>query len=108
MSNELDSEMIACAKTLRAATGNQTEVTVYRRVTFSNTTTGPSADFQIFFGDIMNRGEWKWETVAGATLQEVLNLALKKIMEQGGERARARTQLETAAAKLGLKLVEAK
>ena len=106
MSNNTDSEMIACAKVIRTATNDETEVTVSRRVTISRIKPEPKLYFEIFFGDILNKSQWKWECAHADTLAEVQAMALDLVAAQGNERKRERQRLEEAAAKLGLQLVE--
>ena len=107
MSNNIDSEIIACAKVIHAATNHETEVTVARRVTISRIQPEPKLYFEIFFGDILNKSQWKWECAHADTLAEVQATALDLVAAQGNERKRERQRLEEAAAKLGLQLVEA-
>jgi hypothetical protein len=104
MNNE-DQKLIDCVETLRAATDGQTEITVSRRATFFPRT-GHVLDYNIYFGDVMSRGPWRWECATGATLQQALEDALTKVTAQGDERKRERQRLDEAAAKLGLQLVE--
>jgi hypothetical protein len=106
MSNDIDTELIACAKTLRGFV-NGAEVTVTRRVIINQLSATPALDYNILFGDILNRGPWKWECSSGATLQEAFDAAVAKIQAQGDERAREKAKLQGQAAKIGLKLVEA-
>ena len=76
MSNNIDSEIIACAKVIHAATNHETEVTVARRVTISRIQPEPKLYFEIFFGDILNKSQWKWECAHADTLAEVQATAL--------------------------------
>jgi hypothetical protein len=105
MSNNIDSEMIACAEVIRAAVNNETEVTVIRRVTISRIHLEPKFDFVIHFGDY-NNVAWKWECAIADTLVEAQAKALTQVTAQGDERKRERQRLDEAAAKLGLQLVE--
>lgn len=107
MSNNTDSEMIACAQILRAAVNNETEITVTRRITISNIYPAVQCDYVIFFGDIHNKATWKWECAQGETLEQAQAAALTQIEAQGNERKRDVAKLKEAAAKLGLTLVEA-
>ena len=104
MNNE-DQQLIDCAETLRAATDGRTEITVSRRATFFPHT-GQVLDYNIYFGDVMSRGPWRWECATGATLQQALEDALGKITAQGDERNRELAKLKESAAKLGLQVVE--
>jgi hypothetical protein len=63
--------------------------------------------FEISFGDIFNRTQWKWECAQADTLEEAQEKALALIAEQGDERKRELVKLQESAAKLGLQLVEA-
>ncbi len=105
MINDMDTELIACAKTLREAV-NGAEVTVTRRVTFNTLNTEPQLDYCVYFGDMLNRGPWKWECAQGKTLQAAFDAAMTLIVAQGDERERERTKLAEKASKLGFKLVE--
>jgi len=104
MNNE-DQQLIDCAETLRAATDGRTEITVSRRATFFPHT-GQVLDWNIYFGDVLSRGPWRWECATGATLQQALGDALDKITAQGDERNRELAKLKESAAKLGLTVVE--
>ena len=105
MNNE-DQNLIDCVQTLRAATDGRTEITVSRRATFFPHT-GQTLDYNIYFGDLLGRGPWRWECATGATLQSAFEDALARITAQGDERARELVKLKESAAKLGLQLVEA-
>jgi hypothetical protein len=105
MNNE-DQQLIDCVETLRAATDGKTEVTVSRRATFSPHSGTITTDYNIYFGDILGRGPWRWECATGAMLQGAFDEALTKITAQGDERARDLAKLKDSAAKLGLALVE--
>lgn len=104
MNNE-DQQLIDCVETLRAATDGKTEVTVMRRATFFPHT-GKILDYNIYWGDVLSRGPWRWECATGATLQQALEDALGKITAQGDERNRELAKLKENAAKLGLQVVE--
>ena len=108
MNNE-DQQLIDCVETLRAATDGKTEITVSRRATFFPHTphTGQVLDWNIYFGDMLGRGPWRWECAAGATLQQAFEDALTRITAQGDERKRELQRLQESAAKLGLQVVEA-
>ena len=101
--NDTDNEMQSCAKTLRTAVNNETEVTISRRLVLGEIA---KFDFCANFGDILNRGKRQWECVHADTLQECFDLALAQIMAQGNERNREVLALRESAAKLGLKIVE--
>lgn len=105
MSNNIDSEMIACAEVIRAAVNHETEVTVTRRVTISRIHLEPKFDFVIHFGDYISVA-WKWECAIADTLVEAQAKALTQVQDQGNERKRELQRLQEAAAKLGLQLVE--
>jgi hypothetical protein len=103
--NDTDNEMLKAAQELRAMTGNQTEITVARRIVISSDSK-PKWDYLIYFGDVINRGKWKWECAQTDTLEETLESIRKQITAQGDERKRELMRLEDSAAKLGLKIVE--
>jgi hypothetical protein len=105
--NETEQEMTWAAKELRFITSNQTEVTISRRVIISPINSGPKWDYLIIFGDLMNRGKWRWECAQAETLEAAMDITRAQIKAQGDEKARELLQLQDAAAKLGLKLVEA-
>ena len=102
-----DNEMLWAAKDLRFITSNQTEVTISRRVIISPIQSAPKWDYLITFGDLMNRGKWRWECAQAETLEAAMDITRAQIKAQGDEKARELLQLQDAAAKLGLKLVEA-
>lgn len=104
MNNE-DQQLIDCVETLRAATDGRTEITVSRRATFFPHT-GQVLDWNIYSGDILGRGPWRWECATGATLQQAFEDALTRITAQGDERKRELQRLQESAAKLGLQVVE--
>jgi hypothetical protein len=103
--NDTDNEMLKAAQELRAMTNNQTEITVARRIVISSDSQ-PKRDYLIYFGDVINRGKWKWECAQMDTLEETLENIRKQITAQGDERKRELMRLEDSAAKLGLKIVE--
>ena len=105
MNNE-DQNLIDCVETLRAATDGQTEILVSRRATFYPHT-GRTLDYNIYFGDLLGRGPWRWECATGITLQQAFEDALTRITAQGNERKREFQRLQESAAKLGLQVVEA-
>jgi hypothetical protein len=107
MNNDIDSQIIACAQIVRAAVNNETEVTVSRRVVISTIHPATKLYYDIFFGDIFNRTQWKWEVAQADTLAEAQDKALALITAQGDERKRELQRLQEAAGKLGLQLVEA-
>ena len=104
---DTENEMLWAAQDLRTITSNQTEVTISRRVILSPINSGPKWDYLITFGDLMNRGKWRWECAQAETLEAVVEMTKAQITAQGDERARKFIQLQDSAAKLGLKLVEA-
>ena len=106
MNNDIDSQIIACAQIIRAATNNETEVTVSRRVVISTIYPATKLYFDIFFGDIFNRTQWKWEVAQADTLAEAQDKALTLITAQGDEHKRELVKLQESAAKLGFQLVE--
>ena len=107
MNNDNDSNMEAAARNLRAATGNECEVTINRRVTI-NTSGQVFFDYCIYYsGDILNRAKWKWECANATTLPGTFDIALAQILAQGDQRSRDLAALKDSAAKLGLELVEA-
>jgi len=106
MENDDDNEMLWAAQDLRTLTSNKAEITISRRVTIKIGAIKPSWDYQITFGDILNRGAWRWECAQAETLEAVVEMTKAQIKAQGDERAREFLQLTDAAAKLGLKLVE--
>ena len=106
MENDDDNEMLWAAQDLRTLTSNQTEVTISRRIILSPINSGPKWDYMITFGDLMNRGKWRWECAQAETLESAVEIAKRQITAQGDERAREFLQLQDSAAKLGLKLVE--
>ena len=107
MENDDDNDMLWAAQDLRTITSNQTEVTISRRVIISPINSGPKWDYLITFGDLMNRGKWRWECAQADTLEAAMDITRAQITAQGDEKARELLQLTDAAAKLGLKLVEA-
>jgi len=105
--NETEQEMLWAAQDLRTITSNQTEVTISRRVIISPIDSEPKWDYLITFGDLMNREKWRWECAQAETLERAVDITRAQITAQGDEKARELLQLQDAAAKLGLKLVEA-
>ena len=106
-SMDIHRELLWAAQDLRTLTSNKAEITISRRVTIKIGAIKPSWDYQITFGDILNRGAWRWECAQAETLEAVVEMTKAQIKAQGDERARELLQLQDAAAKLGLKLVEA-
>lgn len=104
---DTENEMIWAAEDLRTLTSGKAEITISRRLTMKVGAIKPSWDYLITFGDILNRGAWKWECAQAETLEAVVEMTKAQITAQGDERAREFLQLQDAAAKLGLKLVEA-
>lgn len=106
MNNDNDNDMIACAQIVRAAVNNETEVTISRRFVISSIHPAVKSYFEISFGDIFNRTQWKWDCAQAETLAWVQEKALALIAAQGDERNRELQRLQDSAAKLGLQLVE--
>jgi hypothetical protein len=107
MNNDDDNEMLWAAQDLRTMTSCKAEITISRRVTIKIGAIKPSWDYQITFGDILNRGAWRWECAQADSLEAAMDITRAQITAQGDEKARELLQLQDAAAKLGLKLVEA-
>jgi hypothetical protein len=107
MENDDDNEMLWAAQDLRTMTSCKAEITISRRVTIKIGAIKESWDYQITFGDILNRGAWRWECAQADTLEAAMDITRAQITAQGDEKARELLQLTDAAAKLGLKLVEA-
>jgi hypothetical protein len=105
--NETEQEMTWAAKDLRTMTSCKAEIAISRRVTIKPSAIKEGWDFQITFGDILNRGAWRWECAQADTLEAAMDITRAQITAQGDEKARELLQLQDAAAKLGLKLVEA-
>ena len=106
MENDDDNEMLWAAQDLRTLTSCKAEITISRRLTMKAGAIPAGWDYLITFGDILNRGPWKWECAQAETLEAVVEMTKAQIGAQGDERAREFIQLQDAAAKLGLKLVE--
>ena len=107
MENDDDNEMLWAAQDLRTMTSCKAEITISRRVTIKPNAIKEGWDYQITFGDILNRGAWRWECAQAETLEAAMDITRAQITAQGDEKAREFMQLQDAAAKLGLKLVEA-
>lgn len=105
--NETEQEMTWAAKDLRTMTSCKAEIAISRRVTIKAGAIKEGWDYQITFGDILNRGAWRWECAQADTLEAAMDITRAQITAQGDEKARELLQLQDAAAKLGLKLVEA-
>ena len=105
--NNEEREMLWAARKFCTLTSCKAEITISRRVTIKQGAIKPSWDYLITFGDILNRGPWKWECAQADTLEQVVEMTKAQITAQGDEKARELLQLTDAAAKLGLKLVEA-
>ena len=105
--NDTENEMRLAAEDLRTMTSNQTEIRIARRVTIKTDAINEGWDYWISFGDILDRGPWKWQCAQAETLEQVVEMTKAQITAQGNEKARELLQLQDAAAKLGLKLVEA-
>jgi hypothetical protein len=99
--------MTWAAKDLRTMTSCKAEIAISRRVTIKPNAIKETWDYQITFGDLMNRGPWRWECAQAETLEAAMDITRAQITAQGDEKARELLQLTDAAAKLGLKLVEA-
>jgi hypothetical protein len=106
MENDDDNKMLWAAQDLRTLTSCKTEITISRRVTIKVGAIKEGWDYLIIFGDIMNRGPWRWECAQAETLEAVVEMTKAQMKAQGDERARELLQLQDGAAKLGLKLVE--
>ena len=104
---DIHRELLFAAQDLRTLTSRKAEITISRRLTIKVGAIKPSWDYLITFGDILNRGPWKWGCAQAETLEAVVEMTKAQITAQGDERAREFIQLQDAAAKLGLKLVEA-
>ena len=104
---DIHRELLWAAEDLRTMTSCKAEIAISRRVTIKVGAIKEGWDYSITFGDILNRGPWKWECAQAETLEAVVEMTKAQITAQGDERAREFIQLQDAAAKLGLKLVEA-
>ena len=104
--NETEQEMTWAAEDLRTLTSCKAEITISRRLTMKAGAIKPSWDYLITFGDILDRGPWKWECAQAETLEAVVEMTKAQITAQGDEKARELAALQESAAKLGLKLVE--
>jgi len=104
---DTENEMLWAAQDLRTMTSCKAEIAISRRVTIKPNAIKESWDYQITFGDILNRGTWRWECAQADTLEAAMDITRAQITAQGDEKARELLQLQDAAAKLGLKLVEA-
>jgi hypothetical protein len=104
---DTENEMLWAAKDLRTLTDCKTEITISRRVTIKTGAIKEGWDYLIIFGDIMNKGPWRWECAQADSLEGAMDITRAQITAQGDEKARELLQLQDAAAKLGLKLVEA-
>jgi hypothetical protein len=103
---DTEDEMLWAAQDLRTITSNQTEVTISRRIILSPINSGPKWDYMITFGDLMNRGKWRWEHAQAETLERAVEIALAHAAMQGSERNRELAALRESAAKLGATLIE--
>ena len=103
---DTENEMLWAAQDLRAITSNQTEVTISRRIILSPINSGPKWDYMITFGDLMNRGKWRWECAQAETLERAVEIAHAHAAMQGNERNRELAALRESAAKLGATLIE--
>ena len=104
--NNEEREMLWAARKFCTLTSCKAEITISRRVTIKAGAIPAGWDYLITFGDILNRGPWKWECAQAETLEATMDITRAQIVAQGDERAREFIQLQDAAAKLGLKLVE--
>ena len=104
--NNEEREMLWAARKFCTLTNCKAEITISRRVTIKAGAISAGWDYLITFGDILNRGPWKWECAQAETLEATMDITRAQIVAQGDERAREFIQLQDAAAKLGLKLVE--
>ena len=105
-SMDIHRELLFAAQDLRTLTSCKCEISVSRRLTIKAGAIKEGWDYNIVFGDIMNRGAWRWECAQAETLDAAMDIARAQITAQGDERARKFIQLQDSAAKLGLKLVE--
>ena len=106
-SMDIHRELLFAAQDLRTLTSCKAEISISRRLTMKVGAIKPSWDYSITFGDILNRGAWRWECAQHASLEATMDITRAQIKAQGDEKARELLQLQDAAAKLGLKLVEA-
>jgi len=104
---DMENEMLWAAQDLRTLTSCKTEITISRRVTIKIGAIKEGWDYLIIFGDVMNKGAWRWECAQSDSLEGAMDITRAQITAQGDEKARELLQLQDAAAKLGLKLVEA-
>lgn len=104
---DIHRELPFAAQDLRTLTSNQTEVTISRRIILSPINSGPKWDYMITFGDLINRGKWRWECAQADTLERAIEIAKVQAVTQGNERNRELAVLRESAAKLGVQLVEA-
>ena len=105
-SMDIHRELLFAAQDLRTMTSCKAEIAISRRVTIKPNAMKESWDYQITFGDILNRGAWRWECAQADSLEAAMDITRAQITAQGDEKARELLQLQDAAAKLGLKLVE--
>ena len=103
---DTENEMLWAAQDLRTMTSCKAEIAISRRVTIKPNAIKESWDYQITFGDILNRGAWRWECAQADSLEAAMDITRAQITAQGDEKARELLKLHDAAAKLGLKLVE--
>jgi len=103
---DTENEMLWAAQDLRTMTSCKAEIAISRRVTIKIGAIKESWDYQITFGDILNRGAWRWECAQADSLEAAMDITRAQITAQGDEKARQLLQLQDDAAKLGLKLVE--
>lgn len=103
---DTNNEMLWAAQDLRTLTSNKTEITISRRVTIKIGAIKEGWDYLIIFGDVMNKGPWRWECAQADSLEGAMEITRRQITAQGDEKAREFMQLQDAAAKLGMKLVE--
>ena len=104
---DTENEMLWAAQDLRTLTSCKAEITISRRLTMKAGAIKPSWDYLITFGDILNRGAWKWGCAQAETLEAVVEMTKAQITAQGDQRERDLKALKDSAAKLGLQLVEA-
>ena len=105
--NETENEMLWAAQDLRTLTSCKCEISVSRRLTIKAGAIKEGWDYNIVFGDIMNRGAWRWECAQAETLERAIEIAKLQAVTQGNERNRELAALRESAAKLGATLVEA-
>ena len=74
-SMDIHRELLFAAQDLRTLTSRKAEITISRRLTIKVGAIKPSWDYLITFGDILNRGPWKWGCAQAETLEAALRRA---------------------------------